>query len=190
MEFKETAESISLHGLGFIQVKLEGNQRLHVWHPDLPRRTCFEYSSIHDHRFGFSSTVLKGTQLNDIYAVYEPGVNNVPEHLPPTHVAYLHEGERSKFGNRPWIPREHLWVAHVSTELVNAGETYHMLPHVFHATRPGGDGKVATLMTKTKELDTGARSLCAIEVAPDADFDRKQLSPYVMWGYVRDVLGG
>ena len=183
--FAETKEAISLHGLGFLQVKLGAKQRLHVWHPDLPKRRCFEHSQVHDHRFGFDSLVLRGMQINDIFSVYEMGE---PLNLTNTHIAYLHEGERSKFGNRPWIPREKLWVGQVSRELVDAGETYHMLPTVFHATTPGGDGRVATLMTKTSESTTGARSLCEIGVEPDVDFDRKQMDPDDMWAIVRDVL--
>lgn len=180
---------MSLHGLGFLQIKLGADQRLHVWHPDLPRRACFEHSSIHDHRFGFKSTVLKGMQINDVYSVYQPGVNGFPPDMHASHRAYLHEGERLPSGNRPWIPRELLWVGHVSRELVSAGETYHMLPKVFHATTPGGDGRVATLMTKVEVGDTGARSLCSRYVEPDVDFDRKQMSDYNMWQVVRDVLG-
>ena len=45
---------ITLHGLGFVQVQLEGNQRLHVWHPELPRQACFTHSAIHDQRFNFT----------------------------------------------------------------------------------------------------------------------------------------
>lgn len=184
-KFKETAHTISLHGLGFIQVKLEAKQRLHVWHPDLPRRRCFEHSQIHDHRFGFDSVVLKGMQINDIYAVYE-----LEEHTPDLEYrAYVHEGERSEYGNRPWIPRERLWVGGVSRQLVEAGETYHMLPSVFHSTTPGGDGRVATLMTKTIEGVQGAKSLCEVDVAPDVDFDRFQMSDDDMWAIVRNVLG-
>jgi hypothetical protein len=28
-------DKITLHELGFLQVQLQGNQRLHAWHPDL-----------------------------------------------------------------------------------------------------------------------------------------------------------
>lgn len=188
-KFEETAENISLHGLGFLQVKLGGNQRLHVWHPHLPRRRCHEHSQIHDHRFGFESRVLVGMQVNDVYAVYEPGVNGAQENLVPSHQAYLHEGERLPTGNRPWIPRERLWVAHVSTEFVEAGETYHMLPYVFHATRPGGDGRVATIMTKIGGGGRGARSLVDLGVDPHVDFDRGQLTEGTMWRMVQEVLG-
>lgn len=189
-KFEETAEAVSLHGLGFIQVKLDARQRLHVWHPILPRRRCFEHSALHDHRFGFRSTVLRGMQINDTFAVYEtdnPAYSTSPQYA--THIAYLHEGERGLSGNRPWIPREKLWVGQVSRELVDAGETYHMLAGVFHSTTPGGDGRVATLMTKTSEGVRGARSLCEIGVEPDVDFDRKQMAVHDMWAVIRDVLG-
>jgi len=56
-------DKITLHGLGFVQVQLEGGQRLHVWHPELPRRACFKYSAIHDHRFNFTSRVIIGKQI-------------------------------------------------------------------------------------------------------------------------------
>ncbi|MEE8608946.1 MAG: hypothetical protein V3S55_15185 [Nitrospiraceae bacterium] len=182
MEFKETKEAISLHGLGFLQIKLGGSQRLHIWHPDLPRRSCFKHSQVHNHRFNFSSTVLKGMQINDTFAVFEDETN-------ATHRAYLHEGARGASGNRPWIPREMLWLGHVSRELVDEGETYHMLNEVFHSTTPGGDGRVATLMTKTFEgVIGGARSLCEVGTKPDVDFNRTQMSTDDMWTVVREVL--
>ena len=65
--FEETQQRITLHGLGFIQLQLEGGQRLHVWHPSLPRRKCYEESFIHDHRFSFESTVLVGSLVNRVY---------------------------------------------------------------------------------------------------------------------------
>ena len=106
MEFIATKDQISLHGLGFLQVKLPGNQRIHVWHPDLPRRKCWESSNIHDHRFGFISRVLVGRQINQLYreVPFAPASD-------PTHIAYLHEGNRTTFGNRPWKvhKRYHVW---------------------------------------------------------------------------------
>ncbi|WP_205299420.1 hypothetical protein [Paraburkholderia sp. Cy-641] len=182
MTFKPTEAKITLHGLGFLQLQLAANMRLHVWHPELPRRSCFEHSSIHDHRFGFESRVLVGTQINHIYW---PSRAAGAE----THTAYLHEGERTPFGNRPWLPDYQLTVVKSHTEVVPAGKQYSMDPYVFHSTEPADDGRVATLMTKTFEGRRGAHSLCAIGVDPDADFDRNQLSEHRMWEFVRDVLG-
>ena len=70
-DFTPTADQISLHGLGFIQVKLPNSARMHVWHPDLPRRSCYDFSSIHNHRFSFRSRVLIGQQINRRYRVWE-----------------------------------------------------------------------------------------------------------------------
>lgn len=179
LEFKETEDVISLHGLGFIQVKLDGKQRLHVWHPDLPRRRCFEHSAIHDHRFSFTSRVLVGEMLNVSYAtVYG---------CEPTHIAYLHEGVRTARGNRPWVEDGRITLRSDERKVVKAGEAYQMRAYHFHRTVP--DGRVATLMTKTWEGERGAHSLCRIGVEPDVDFDRKILSVSMLWDYVNEVLG-
>lgn len=81
-------DKITLHGLGFVQVQLQGEQRLHVWHPELPRRSCFEHSAIHDHRFSFVSRVLTGEQINHRY---EP-----LRHAEGEFVMYLHEASASR----------------------------------------------------------------------------------------------
>ncbi|MPS27583.1 MAG: hypothetical protein E2576_11120 [Alcaligenaceae bacterium] len=183
-QFREIEQSISLHGLGFVQVRLQAKQRLHVWHPDLPRRTCFKHSSIHDHRFAFVSKVLVGVQRNVRYEETEVPVGH------GTHVAYRHDGMRYAQGGRPWDACACVTVRQAFVQDVYAGEVYTMPAYMFHETRPLGDGRVATLMTKTFEGTEGARSLCAIGVTPDTDFDRHQLSATALWDVVADVLGG
>lgn len=174
---------ISLHGLGFIQVQLQGGQRLHVWHPDLPRRRCFLHSAIHNHRFGFESHVLVGRQIN---INYHPVSATEDE---ATHRLYLHEGPRTANGGRPWTPNAEVVMVEESRDVIDAGWVYRMLPYDFHRTEPGGDGRVATLMIKRGEGSAGAMSSCRIGIEPDTDFDRFQLSPAELWAYVIDVLG-
>lgn len=174
---------ISLHGLGFIQVQLQGGQRLHVWHPDLPRRKCFLHSAIHNHRFGFESHVLVGRQININYNAFSAKENAA------THRLYLHEGARTANGGRPWTPNAEVVMVEESREVIDAGQIYRMLPYDFHRTEPGGDGRVVTLMTKTHEAQSGAMSSCSIGIEPDTDFDRFQLTPAQLWTYVLDVLG-
>lgn len=180
-DFEPTEDTISLHGLGFIQVKLGGNQRLHVWHPDLPRRSCFEHSAIHDHRFSFTSRVLVGEMFNIDYFAAPYGKR--------THTAYLHEGPRAAHGGRPWIPDGEVNLQGIRCKEVQAGCEYEIEAYELHRTEPGGDGRVATLMTKTWEGERGAHSFCRIGVEPDAAFDRKQLSAASLWEYVTEVLG-
>lgn len=182
-KFKKTAESITLHGLGFLQVQLQANQRLHVWHPELPRRRCFAHSSVHDHRFAFRSLVLVGTQINTVYQTDRHATAM-------THDLYLHEGERTQFGNRPWVCDGQAFVFPTHPQIVRAGESYDMNAYVFHSTTPAGDGRVVTLMTKTFEGEVGAHSTCTIGIAPDVDFDRKQWTETDLWQVVRDAVGG
>lgn len=175
-------DKITLHGLGFVQVQLEGNQRLHVWHPELPRRTCFEHSSIHDHRFDFHSRVLVGEQCNFEYeAIPDPEGD---------HILYLHEGARTACGGRPWVPdgRVRMWSANPFT--VMAGMNYSQKAYHYHRTVPGGNGKVATIMQKFGEYSRGAHSSCLAGVKPDDEFDRFQWSPTQLWEIVADVMLG
>lgn len=175
---------ISLHGLGFIQVQLQGGQRLHVWHPDLPRRKCFLHSAIHNHRFGFESHVLVGRQININYHPISANEDGA------THRLYLHEGPRTANGGRPWTPNAEVVMVEESRDVIDAGWVYRMLPYDFHRTEPGGDGRVATLMIKRGEGSAGAMSSCRIGIEPDTDFDRFQLNPAQLWAYVIDVLSG
>ncbi|MDH0894260.1 MULTISPECIES: hypothetical protein [unclassified Pseudomonas] len=175
---------ISLHGLGFVQVLLQGGQRLHVWHPDLPRRRCFEHSAIHNHRFSFESQVLVGQQINISYHAMPAREETA------THRLYLHEGSRQAGGGRPWQPNAPVIMREGNRQTIPAGLSYHWYAYDFHRTEPGGDGRVATLMTKLGEGTPGAMSSCAIGVEPDSDFDRFQLTPPQLWAYVVDVLGG
>lgn len=173
-------DKITLHGLGFVQVQLQGEQRLHVWHPELPRRSCFEHSAIHDHRFSFVSRVLTGEQINHRY---EP-----LRHAEGEFVMYLHEGKRQPGGGRPWTPDGRADMVHQGTDLIYAGGEYRTSAYDYHRTEPGGDGRVATIMQKLDEYPRGAHSTCRFGVQPDTDFDRYQWPAARLWEVVRDVL--
>jgi len=175
-------DKITLHGLGFVQVQLQGNQRLHVWHPELPRRACFKHSAIHDHRFNFTSRVIVGKQINHCFELERCDDGGF--------VLYLHEGARTPGGGRPWTPdgRAHLIPDGVIT--VEAGNDYNTRAYHYHRTEPGGDGRVATIMAKRGEYPHGAHSTCTYGVQPDTDFDRYQWSPSQLWEIVADVMLG
>lgn len=64
---KKNAKMIHWFGLGFIQVKLNDFERLHFYTDKLPKTTTEE--EIHNHRYNFVSTILKGALWHDIYEV-------------------------------------------------------------------------------------------------------------------------
>ncbi len=175
-------DKITLHGLGFVQVQLQGNQRLHVWHPELPRRACFHDSAIHDHRFNFTSRVIVGTQINHSFRLDRCDDGNF--------MLYLHEGARTAGGGRPWTPDGRANLVHEDVCRIDAGDDYNTTAYEYHATMPGGDGRVATIMAKRGEYPAGAHSTCTYGVQPDTDFDRFQWSPPKLWEVVTDVLLG
>ncbi|WP_181242658.1 hypothetical protein [Caulobacter vibrioides] len=180
-DFTPTKETISLHGLGFIQLILGGNQRLHVWHPDLPRRDCYEHSAIHNHRFGFVSRVLKGTQVNQRVdlEIVKPETGS--------HVLISHNGPRSDKGGRLSYPVADVNVSPRAPEFYEAGAEYVMPPMEYHQTPC--EGVVVTLMQKTVETSLHANSVCRRGVDFHYDFDRFQLSPSELFAYVVDALG-
>ena len=180
-DFTPTKETISLHGLGFIQVVLGGNQRMHVWHPELPRRNCYEYSSVHNHRFSFTSRVLKGVQVNQRcdLEIVKPETGS--------HLLISHNGPRSEKGGRLSYPVADVNIFPREIERYLAGEEYVMPALEYHHTPC--DGIVVTLLRKHAELDIHANSVCRRGIEFHYDFDRFQLSPAELFGYVVDALG-
>lgn len=177
-DYTPTREQITLHGLGFIQVKLDGNQRLHVWHPDLPRRACFEHSAIHNHRFSFTSTVLIGTQVNRRWLVADE-----PD---GSHDLISHDGPRSEKGGRLSFVAGRVTVLELSPETYGPGETYFMPELAYHDTP--STGIVVTVMRKLNEGTIHANSLIEHGQTFDQDFDRFQLPPEELWRFVTDAL--
>lgn len=173
-DFTPTTETISAHGLGFIQVKLPANRRLHVWHPDLPRRACFGYSAIHNHRFAFRSTVLVGRQSNQRA--------DLILHPEGSHDVISHDGPRSERGSRESFVAGRVNVQLRALEEYGPGESYVMPELEYHRTP--NSGIVVTLMEKLSE---GKIHACSVIERPhefDQGFDRFQLSPRDLWDFV------
>lgn len=187
-DFSPTENQISLHGLGFIQVKMPGNRRLHVWHPDLPRRGCFEFSAIHNHRFSFRSTVLVGTQINRRFNVLSAPLHEA--FGPATHDRISHDGPRSEKGGRLSYVAGQARVEALPDEYYSPGESYEMPVLQYHETP--NSGVVVTLMEKLVEGTVHASTLIA-RGAPmefDQEFDRFQLAEPMLWGFLIDALRG
>jgi hypothetical protein len=62
---RETGAEPAWFGLGFIQLKLDETERMHFWHPSLTPDVSDE--EIHDHRYKFTSQILKGTMHHETW---------------------------------------------------------------------------------------------------------------------------
>ena len=67
---RQQCYEIHAFGLGFIQIKLTPQSRLHLYTSAV--RVTTEPEDVHDHRYGFTSTILQGAITNDIFHV-DPG---------------------------------------------------------------------------------------------------------------------
>ncbi len=61
-------------GLGFIILKINDRTRYNIWHPSLPPIT--DQDEVHDHRYDFSTKVVRGRSMNTRYRLTEPWWNN------------------------------------------------------------------------------------------------------------------
>lgn len=177
-DFAPTTETISAHGLGFVQIKLPGNRRLHVWHPALPRRACYDHSGIHNHRFSFRSTVLIGSQYNQRA--------DLVIHPMGTHDVISHDGPRSARGGRESFVAGRVNVQLRPVEVYGPGDSYVMPELEYHHTP--NSGIVVTLMEKLSE---GSIHACSVVERPhvfDQEFDRLQLTPGRLWGLVVEAF--
>ena len=66
-ELRKNYARLYYFGLGFIQLKIDETYRLHFYSPELPAIT----EDIHNHRYNFESTILKGHFVNRIYTIDE-----------------------------------------------------------------------------------------------------------------------
>lgn len=173
-----------VHGNGFIQVDIDPKRRLHVWHPDVPRRRV--PTPIHDHVFSFNSYVFQGRLLNvqwDVtycywqdrtYGVYEPRQA---------------EGHDTKLVSTGQGVR----LFQFESALVGAvgPDTYFMSAGKFHESVPLSP--CATIMTKfAKTMKEGGgtpRVLVPRGMEPDNDFNRHTFAADRLWDIVGRVTG-
>lgn len=62
---KKNCQRLYFFGLGFIQIKINDDYRVHIYTDKLPRSTTEE--DVHNHRYGFTSWVLKGTLIQHTF---------------------------------------------------------------------------------------------------------------------------
>lgn len=164
-----------VHENGFLQYPLTptGSIRLHVW-PDRSLTKQATSSPIHDHRFGFTSTVLHGTLDHIVYRPYRADG--------PYLIANVVHGKLV-------IPTEHFVSVRVQAhEIIRTGKTYEFKPAQFHDSR--GRGLTVTIMEKTVSLETHTvRVICHREEPPDNTFSRVDANDLNrLWEILDDVV--
>ena len=171
-----------VHGNGFLQLDLNQGSRLHVWgHRDLPRQRVD--TGIHDHRFGFVSTVLVGRVVNANWLTIETS-EAVPTHKIYTAVVDSPQSHNTTLSDSG--ERVHVYIE--NAQIVLRGEKYRMYPGMFHETFT--DRPSATIMQKTTHLvGHSPRVLVPLGQEPDNEFHRDEALPQDrLWEIIEEVL--
>lgn len=94
---KKNCKMIHAFGLGFIQLKLSEDTRLHFYVPEV-NKTGGDTES-HNHRYGFTSRIVKGYLTNELYAFKPTMIGNylmVNEACDPNKPKSTKDPERGK----------------------------------------------------------------------------------------------
>lgn len=176
--FMEGAEP-RVHGNGFLQLDLSPVERMHIWDNSLPHQEGD--SSIHNHSFGFTSTILLGTLVNTILEPTFEAKRGAFEYE-------LYRTWPTKGANTDLMPtgvRCNFRV--VSTNMYNAGDTYEMPVGLFHLSLPLG--RTLTVIEKHPRMDAAPIVAARIGVTPDNSYDRHGFEAGPLWALIDDTLG-
>lgn len=168
-----------IHGNGFIQLDVS-DQRLHIWHPNLPRQEV--PTQIHNHRFGFVSQVLLGRQLNICYDVWYQNELKAGTHL--VYQVQTREGEDTIL-----VPMADLYctINIRYSQVIPQGYAYQFSPLDYHESAPLEH--TATLMTKTISINEfNPTILCRKDQEPDNNFQRYEQPQDLIWEIVEETL--
>ena len=183
-QMRERGMRPRVHGNGFIQIDLDHANRLHIWgHPDIPRQKTL--TPIHDHIFGFTSTVLVGRLMNVEYKVEDDVRGGFR-----VYNAEVRKDEDTSLTPTPRRVTPH--PVRVGFHTKAGTFKYNMKPFVFHET-------FATELTATmilKDSPTQAqgathappRILVPWDVDPDNTFDRYGHDENLLWEITSEVL--
>lgn len=139
----------TVQGFGMMRLYLEGDRRLHLWHP---RLRVENVSDIHDHlQWGLTSTILCGELVNKRFHEHHGGgILNSRRDVHTMMKATLKPGVGTFFKNGPSV----VTLIGCNPELYHAGDRYHQRPNEIHLTQ-AHEGTI-TLMRKHPTEDESA----------------------------------
>lgn len=176
-------------GVGFAQVYLNEDVRLHLWHPSLPTEPE-SFGCRHDHRFDFTSTVLLGAVTN-IFLSITPGWRQTAGsgdevlegfgRFDEWEVMPAHLGSAE-----PTIRQKGVDLHIDGIELLRAGDTYSFPKRRYHESR--GHGVTMTVMKKFDQEETWAGIIAPAGQPPMHGMAGPQVSSDTLAGLLLDAI--
>lgn len=174
-----------VHGNGFIQLDLTSRVRLHFWgHPDIPRQTV--ETPIHDHVFGFESTILLGRLTNISYMAVPCSSRNASHDV---HQAQVRHGEDTILTPTG----RYVMLAVNSARCYLPRQCYHMVPGAIHESVPSGPS-ASVIRKGGPTLAQGSSQKPSVFVPhglePDNHFDRYAATETELWRIIDAIMMG
>lgn len=181
---REVGQNLRIHGNGFIQIDMpDGKSRVHIFgHPDVPRQKV--PTPIHDHRWGFLSTVMAGCLINLDWKLIG---DERDEH---THYVCGYEPSGKGAEDTALIPTGDTgYLKLVKSSVMPVGYGYSVQQGELHETF--ANEPTITVMSKKPikpEIAAPPRVLCRIGLEPDNHFTRYDYSEDDIWRLVKDAF--
>lgn len=171
---KENHQMIHFFGLGFIQLKLNQEERLHFYHEDLPAFV----DQPHNHRYDFTSRVLKGCLENIIWKEAQKD--------PKAELSNLRYDSCTSDDNLE-IPEGRLTKRKIVSRFYTAeGSGYYMPKEVFHQVNPMVKPTI-TLLSRGPKVYEFATILEPVDFEPVCPFSGN-LPEEELWDIVKKCL--
>lgn len=169
---KDNHRMIHFFGLGFIQIKLDDHDRVHIYHPELPAFV----EEPHDHRYDFHSTVLVGTLTNIFYEFVSCEPTATRDYLAETSCDPENTADTTPIPVR---------LVRKKTITTHAGASYYVGFDQFHTVHP--TGMCATYLQRSPICKDYARTIRREGAPPVCPFS-KTIAEDHLWEYVDRVL--
>lgn len=167
---KKNHQMIHYFGLGFVQLKIDEQFRIHFYTPELPPITPDE--DIHNHRYDFESYILKGKFQQELFHV---AVGN-------THVC---EEESCKEGIHSKSEGKTCGIALAGRHQYQAGSSYWLSHATFHRVKADNCVTLLKRSDYKKELAEVIRPVEGSKVCP---FSQK-IEDEKLWTIVDKMIG-
>ena len=176
---KNNHQMIHYFGLGFIQLKIDQQHRMHFYTPELPPIVPDE--DIHNHRYDFESYVLKGEFEQELFDVYT--MSPYGESLYHSHIKEFEScQENGGVKNSLKMP---CMISSASKHTYNAGSHYFMSHRTFHRVKATN---CITLLERGDYKEDLAEVIRPKDAAKVCPFSQK-IETDTLWGIVEKMLG-
>ena len=175
-DIKSRCSMIHAFGLGFIQIKLDYEHRIHLYSSAVKITSGEE--DFHNHRYNFESFICQGNLTNEIieYRVAKPG----------THLHSSASGELDK-GECVITPAPFtVDIANKSSFSMCAGSSYKLNSEVFH--RVAAAENTITLLKRGLKLKSLAAILFPFDKEKECPFSANVHSEDKLWEIYREAI--